>query len=106
MDNDDRFKERKLEKIQLIIYLIPMVGWIPSLWTLYIRPDSSEKLSLSRLSVRLTFIWVLAYSLLWLGSLQSSEILTLRLLYVNGLLTSGYILTCLGLMLKVWKQKK
>jgi hypothetical protein len=101
----DPFQERKLEKMQLIVYLIPIVGSIPSLWTLYRHQGNREQQAVSRFSVSLTVVWILAYILLWFGSLQESEMLTLRLLYLNGLLTSGYILVCLGFMIRIWQKK-
>ncbi|WP_009543104.1 hypothetical protein [Crocosphaera subtropica] len=101
----DPFQEQKLEKLQQITRLIPVVGWIPALWTVYHHQGTRQVLSVSRFSLRLTVIWAIAYSLLWLSSLQTSETLTLRLLYLNGLLTSGYILVCLGLMFRVWQRK-
>lgn len=103
--NNDPFKEQKLNKFQLSIYLLPIVGWVPALWTLSVKQGSREARSISHLSVTLTFIWLLAYSLLWVGSTQTSEFLTLRLLYLNGLLTSGYILTSLGLIIRLWQGK-
>ena len=101
----DPFQEQKLEKLQKITNLIPVVGFVPALWTLYRRQGSRQVLSVSRFSIRLTLVWFITYSLLWLSSLQTSEMLTLRLLYLNGLLTSGYILVCLGFMFRVWQRK-
>ncbi|MDJ0511789.1 MAG: hypothetical protein QNJ64_21470 [Crocosphaera sp.] len=101
----DPFQEQKLEKLQKITNLIPVVGFVPALWTVYRRQGSRQILSVSRFSIQLTLVWAIAYSLLWLSSLQTSENLTLRLLYLNGLLTSGYILVCLGLMVRVWQRK-
>jgi hypothetical protein len=105
MKDNDPFKEQKLNKFQLSIYLLPIVGWIPALWTLYRKQGDREQQSVSRLSVTLTLTWLLVYVILWLGATQTSEFLTLRLLYLNGLLTSGYILTCLGLMIRLWQGK-
>ncbi|MBF2020130.1 MAG: hypothetical protein IGR93_08520 [Hydrococcus sp. C42_A2020_068] len=105
MKDNDPFKEQKLNKFQLSIYLLPIVGWVPALWTLYRKQGTREQQSISRLSVTLTLAWLLVYVLLWLGAAQTSEFLTLRLLYLNGLLTSGYILTCLGLMIRLWQGK-
>ncbi|MEO0971242.1 MAG: hypothetical protein AAFX80_23750, partial [Cyanobacteria bacterium J06639_18] len=48
----------------LLLYLIPVIGFFPSLWTLYRRQGSREKLSISRLSVTLALIWVVGYILL------------------------------------------
>ncbi|MDJ0728425.1 MAG: hypothetical protein QNJ33_00365 [Crocosphaera sp.] len=103
--HDDPFQEQKLEKLAQITRLIPVVGWIPALWTVYHHQGNRQVLSVSRFSLKLTVIWAIAYSLLWLSSLQTSEMLTLRLLYLNGLLTSGYILVCLGSMFRVWQRK-
>ncbi len=102
----DPFKEEKLEKLQQITNLIPIVGFVPALWTVYQHQGSHQVLSVSRFSIRLTLSWAIAYSLLWLSSLQTAEILTIRLLYINGLLTSGYILVCLGFMFRVWQRRK
>ncbi|MEA5508673.1 hypothetical protein VB715_02740 [Crocosphaera sp. UHCC 0190] len=101
----DPFQEQKLQKLQQIICLIPVVGWIPAIWTVSRHQGSRQELSASRASIRLTLVWAIAYSLLWFASLQASETLTLRLLYFNGLLTSGYVLVSLGFMFRVWQRK-
>ena len=103
--HNDPFQEQKLEKFAQITRLIPVVGGVPALWTVYHHQGSRQVLSVSRFSLKLTFIWAIAYSLLWLSSLQTSETFTLRLLYLNGLLTSAYILVCLGFMFRVWQRK-
>ncbi|NJK48748.1 hypothetical protein HC931_11700 [Candidatus Gracilibacteria bacterium] len=104
-EDNDLFKEQNLNKLQLSIYLLPIVGWVPSLWTLYLKPGNREQQSISRLSVTLNLFWLLSYIIFWLSATQSSEFLTLRLLYINGLLTSGYILTCLWLTIRLWQGK-
>jgi hypothetical protein len=43
--------------------------------------------------------------LLWLGAGQGTEVASFRLLYANGVLTSGYILACLVFMLGIWQGK-
>ncbi len=102
----DTFGEQKINKIQLIMYLIPLVGCLPALWTLYNNQGNSEQKSVSRLSIKVTLIWLLAYGALWLGSVYTPETLSLRLLYLNGLITTGYILTCLGVIISLWHNKK
>lgn len=104
--SNDPFQEQKQQKLQRMIYLMPLIGWIPALWTVSRQQGNTQALAVSRQSIKLTVVWAIAYSLLWLGSLQASEVLTLRLLYLNGLLTSGYILICLGLMFRVWQRKQ
>ncbi|HEY9295715.1 MAG TPA: hypothetical protein VIQ31_04970 [Phormidium sp.] len=90
---------------QLFIYLIPVVGFFPALWTLYRRDSDRQQQTVSRLSVTLALGWLLAYGLLGAGVAQASETLTLRLLFINGLLTSGYFLVSLWLMVRLWQRK-
>ncbi|ELR99472.1 hypothetical protein [Gloeocapsa sp. PCC 73106] len=105
MNNSDDFAEEKLNQIKLLIYFIPIVGIVPALWTLSrTEPTPTEK-RLSRISVQLAIAWMIAYSLLWLGASQSSDLLSFRLLYLNGLLTSGYFLTCLIMLLSLGRDK-
>jgi len=105
MTQSDPFQEQKLQRLQRIIYLLPMVGAIPALWTLYRRQGDTAQRRISRLSVMLTLSWLIFYCLLWLGSGQESEVASFRLLYANGVLTSGYILACLVFMLRIWQGK-
>jgi uncharacterized membrane protein len=89
---------------QLLLYLIPIVGFFPSLWTLYRRQGSREQLAVSRLSITLVFTWLLGYLLLATGA-ATSEFLTLRLLILNSFLTSSYFLVTLWLIVRVAKGK-
>lgn len=105
MNDSDPFYETKLNKLQLMLYLIPVVGWIPAMWTLYHHQGNSAQKSVNRISVTLTLSWAIAYILLWTSSSFTPETYTLRLLYFNGLLTSGYIVVSLGLILRLWRRK-
>jgi hypothetical protein len=105
MNKPDPFGEQKLKQLELFIYLLPIVGSIPALWRLYSKQGSREQQIVSRFSVTLTLIWLITYSLLWAGAAQTSELTTLRILYFNGLFTSGYFLVCIGLMVRLWQGK-
>ncbi|MBD2449608.1 hypothetical protein H6G76_21040 [Nostoc sp. FACHB-152] len=85
---------------QLLIYLIPVIGVLPSLWTLYHRQGNREQMKVSRLSITMTFTWLLAYLLLATGS-ATSEFFGLRLLILNSFLTSGYFLVSIWLMFRI-----
>ena len=61
-------KDTDISKTQLILYLIPIIGFFPSLWTLYQRQGSREQVTASRLSITLAFIWMLGYLLLTTGA--------------------------------------
>lgn len=96
-------KDTDISKTQLILYLIPIIGFFPSLWTLYQRQGSREKVTVSRLSITLAFIWMLGYLLLTTGA--ATDFLTLRLLILNSFLTSGYFLVSVWLIFRVIQGK-
>jgi hypothetical protein len=89
---------------QLLMYLIPVLGFFPSLWTLYRRQGTREQLTVSRLSITLVFFWLLGYLLLVTGA-ASSEFFALRLLILNSFLTSGYFLISIWLIIRTIKGK-
>lgn len=105
MINNDPFGDRKLSRLQLMLYLIPFLGVIPSTWTLYRGIGNGEQRQISRLSVNLTLGWLLFYAFLWTGATFSDQALSFRFLYGNSLLTSGYILLSLGMIWRVWQSK-
>jgi hypothetical protein len=100
----DPLDNPKLQHLQLYIYLVPVLGFFPALWTLYCRQGSREQQAVSRLSVTLAFGWLVSYILLSAG-VQFSEFWTLRLLFMNTLLTSGYFLVSLWLMVRLWQRR-
>jgi len=103
----DPYKERDLDRLQIFMTLIPVVGFLPALWTLYRQQGSPEVRNASRLAVTLTTGWLLGYLLLGAGVefSASSTISSLSLLILASLLTSGYFLANLWLMLRLWQRK-
>lgn len=104
MKEVDPLENSDLQRLQLFVYLVPVLGFFPAIWTLYRRQGTREQQAVSRLSVTLACGWLLGYILLSTGS-QTSELLTIRLLFLNTLLTSGYFLISIGLMMRVWQRK-
>lgn len=104
MNERDPFENSDLKRLQLLIYLIPVFGVFPSLWTLYCRQGTREQNVVSRLSVTLALGWLLGYILLASGG-NLSEFWAMRLLFINGMFTSGYFFVSLGLMVRVWQHK-
>jgi hypothetical protein len=100
----DPLENSDLDRLQLFVYLVPVLGFFPALWTLYRRQGSREQQAVSRLSVTLAFGWLLGYILLSAGG-QASEFWTLRLLFMNTMLTSGYFIVSVGLMVRLWQRK-
>ncbi len=93
-----------MPKTQLLLYLIPIIGFFPSLWTLYRRQGSREQLAISRLSITLALTWLLGYLLLATGA-ATSDFFTLRLFILNSFLTSGYFLVSVWLIFRVIQGK-
>ena len=107
------YRSEPTSQPQLWIYLLPVVGVVPAIWTLYRRrqlkdnvtADSNllelrQRQKVSRLSVNLALIWLSCYCLLFLGAASVSGIESFRLLYTNALITTGYFLACTFLMLR------
>jgi hypothetical protein len=100
----DPFENEDVRHLQLFLYLIPVVGFFPALWTLYRRQGTRRERNLSRLVVTLALGWMLGYCLLGTGA-EVSDSLSLPLLIISSLLTSGYFLTNLWLMVRLWQRK-
>ncbi|BAZ79818.1 hypothetical protein NIES73_10640 [Sphaerospermopsis kisseleviana NIES-73] len=100
IDNYPPAPETATSKRLLLLYLIPVIGFFPSLWTLYRHEGSREQLAVSRLSITLGFTWMLGYLLLATGA-ATSDFFTLRLLILNSFLTSGYFLVSVWLISRV-----
>ncbi len=107
-NNLDQFQSKldNLDKFQLSLYLLPVVGIIPSLISLYSEYSNAQQKKVSKISTNLFVIWIFFYSILSLGSsLNNIETITLRLLYLNALLTTGYFLSCLIFTWIIWQGK-
>lgn len=100
MKDIEPVEPRAMARLYLFVYLIPVFGFFPALWTLYQQQGSREQLTVSRLSVTLAGSWLLGYLLLGTAG-EMSEFFTLRLLLLNTLLTSGYFLVSLWLIVRL-----
>jgi hypothetical protein len=104
MSAPDPFENENIRHLQLFLYLIPIVGFFPALWTLYRRRGTRQERNLSRLAVTLALGWLFGYLLLGTGA-EVSDSLSLPLLITSSLLTSGYFLVNLWLMVRLWQRK-
>lgn len=98
MNDLSSVSDQKAQRQQLWIYLLPIVGIVPALWTLYRGQANEQEQKISRLSLILVSFWLIAYISLFFGSNQTSDLLSFRLLYINALITTGYFLACLLLL--------
>lgn len=104
MHNREPFENEAFKRLQLFLYLVPVVGFFPALWTLYRGQGTRQQKNLSRLVVTLALGWLLGYMLLGAGA-NASESLSLPLLITSSLFTSGYFLVNLWLMVQLWRRK-
>ncbi|MEA5576111.1 hypothetical protein [Anabaena sp. UHCC 0451] len=104
IENYPDHQDSATSKRVLFLYLIPMLGFFPSFWTLYRHQGSREQLAVSRLSMTLGLTWMLGYLLLASGA-ATSDFFALRLLILNSFLTSGYFLVSVYLIFRVIQGK-
>ena len=105
MSPSDPDYSQSLERLKLMVYLVPIFGVVPALWSLVTKGGSKQEQSVSRLVVTLAVGWLLIYGLLSTGS-HLSPAFTMRFLVTNLLVTTGYFLTNLGLMVRLIQGKK
>ena len=110
--NNRLFLPQNIERyLKLWIYLLPIVGIIPAVWTLYRLPkkpidEYREQKKASLLSIKLALIWLISYASLGLGAASTSEIISFRLLYANAIITTAYFVTCTVLMARLGGKNK
>lgn len=119
--NNQSYSSNHIEQyLRLWVYLLPVVGVIPAVWTLYRSqnrnfktkdglpqdcPALRQQLKASRLSINLMILWISSYALFSLGAANVSELMSFRLLYVNAITTTGYFLICTVLLWQLGKKK-
>lgn len=92
------------KRLQLYVYLTPVVGFVPALWTLYQKKGDRQIQLTCRLAVVLALSWAIAISLLN-TSANASESLHLPLLITSSTLTSGYFFLNIWLMIRLWRHQ-
>jgi hypothetical protein len=105
MKPPDPFGEKDIRRLQTFVYLIPVVGFFPALWALYRRQGNQEQRTVSRLAVLLATGWLFGYMLLGTGTQAAAGSMVLPLLVMSSLLTSGYFLINIWLMVRLWQRK-
>lgn len=113
------FQRSEQTRLKLILYLIPFVGFLPALWSLYHSPVRSPKFSrkepkdhrsrkegqVARLAVTSGGIWAVVTVLLSTGAL-TGEGIGIGTLISASVLTSGYFLVNVWLMIQVLRRQR
>lgn len=102
---NDPYFEQPLQRLMMFLYLVPGFGVFPALWTLSRRQGSRRQQQVSRIAILLGLVWFVSYGAFGLGASQVSEIARFRLLFLNGMATTGYMVLCLSLMVRVWRNQ-
>jgi hypothetical protein len=96
--------ETTLETLKLVIYLVPIFGFFPSLWSLYRRVGSRREQAASRTAVTLALAWLLVYGATGAGA-HAFDGATARFLVTGLLSTTGYFVTNMWLMVRLLQGK-
>ena len=96
-----------LDRLETFLYLIPVIGVLPSIWAIYRSQQGKRQLAVCRLSILLAFTWLSIYLSLNVGADLSgaSSTVGFRLLFLNSMATSSYFMISLWLMMLLWQKK-
>jgi hypothetical protein len=103
MDDRDRTDE-SASSLKLMLYFMPVFGIIPALWTLNQDASTKAERNASRVAVKLALTWFASYMLFDVGA-QQIDGLHLPLLLTSSLITSGYFVMNLWLVILLWQRK-
>jgi hypothetical protein len=107
-DWQEVLSEPQFNRLRLFIYLIPVFGMAPATWTLLQRTSNRHYRAASRLSVTLGFVWLVGYLMMHGAhplAIEGDSPSQVSQLLFNSLWTSGYFLTTLWLMTRLWKRQ-
>jgi glucose-6-phosphate-specific signal transduction histidine kinase len=104
MPQPDPFENKDIQRLKLFLYLMPVVGFFPALWTLYYRSGDRQQQDLSRVIVTLTLAWLMSYLLLGIGA-ETIDAFSLQLWLTSSILTSSYFGVHIWLMVRLWQRK-
>lgn len=104
MQDFNSLETDELRHLQLFLYLLPVFGFFPALWTLYRDRGGRQERALSRMVIKLTLGWLVAYVLLGAGA-ASAESFQIPTLIAASVLTSGYFLVNLWMIVRLWQRR-
>ncbi|NJK41834.1 MAG: hypothetical protein HC934_11800 [Acaryochloridaceae cyanobacterium SU_2_1] len=107
-DSREILDNRAFKRLWLFIYLVPVFGIVPVIWTLNRRQSDPQQREVSRVAATIAILWVLGTFTLTSGvamaNTENAQGLGLSLLIASSLWTSGYFLTNLWMMSRVWRR--
>ncbi len=103
MEELDR-QESDFRNLKLMLYFMPIFGIVPALWSLNRVGSTRAERNASRVAMKLALTWFASY-LLFDVSANNIEALHIPLLLTSGLITSGYFVLNLWLVILLWQRK-
>jgi hypothetical protein len=107
-DVQDVITSPALNRLVLFAYLVPVFGMVPAAWTLT-RPKSDRcHRAMSRLALTLGLAWGLGCLVFNTSGMTVGEngvSAQMSMLLLNSVFTSGYFVTSLWLMVRLWKRQ-
>jgi hypothetical protein len=91
------------EKFYKSLYFLPIFGIIPAILTLNNCEAGADSKRASRSAIILALAWAAVYFSCWQGSNLTEGITSIRLLYTDALMTTGYFGLCFWMALKIWR---
>ncbi len=110
MDDDsikDILSSPTLNRLWLFVYLIPVFGMVPAVWTLLQHKGDRRYRAVSRTALATGGAWLIGcviFSSAFSAMSESGAGTQVSLLLINGLFTSGYFLLSVGLMTRLLKR--
>ncbi len=101
---EQQWERSDWQRLQLFIYFVPVLGFFPALWALYVNRGDRRQQVASRASVTLGLTWILTYALLSAGA-SSADSSALTLWILSSITTSGYFFVNFWLMVRIWRRK-
>ncbi len=92
------------EKWQLYMYLLPVFGAIPAVLTLTKRNHSATVHHTCQTAVMLMILWAVGYGAMG-GVPLNGDLLNPQTALIQGSFSTVYFLTCLYLMVRVWRNQ-
>ena len=109
MDDDglkDILSSPTLNRLWLFVYLIPVFGMVPAVWTLLQHKGDRSFRAVSRVALGTGGAWLVGCMILssaFAATSESGAGTQVSLLLINSLFTSGYFVLSVGLMTRLLK---
>jgi hypothetical protein len=107
-DVQDVITSPALSRLVLFAYLVPVFGMVPAAWSLTRPKRDRRHRAMSRLALTLGLAWglgCLVFNTSGMTVGENGASAQMSMLLLNSVFTSGYFVTSLWLMVRLWKRQ-